>query len=912
MQSYGNKQTQRAVRVWARAVQASGEWAALTVVDAPPARGSVVWRSWPAGKWEEAALALKMPMSLDSCVRMRTLSRRGRSNWHIVWGNSGALGTPDAKPTPFVYVFVPGGVDRFVPLTELRGLAARPGSGPNNLGVSDSESDDESSGGRIFFLWGEARKQLDELFKTKPALLAAAVAVLGLPAGSDAAAVLAAPQLSPLPAPAMFASDDSADEPAPPSASSAKDAVARAAERAARAAAEAKEAAEVAERMAVDLATRAGVTTLSPEADPAFATALSAAQLLSQKKVAFSFLPLPERIKVIKFIAAEQGFPMDPVVCANWNAASWTRAADGMGIAFRDNVWAPLAKLPGWHVAWAAKNSTTDTCWVAAPTPLGPRFFTLAALHALVGQSPPVGLPSWQEVLDALQEAARPVPALVAAVDADLEQLDQVDVWRRLFKSSSRRAAPPDEAAGRARAAEDEAAPAADVQHPGLSPVDMYLQLGLGFAFMKLGGAESKRIMRAVATAAKRPLGTANSGWDKAEWAAASEELQLTWLPEGTNSCSLATLGRGVRAAWGAGRVYIYAPAPVDRFMQTTIIKAGFCDAALRPVGLPRGEPFSAWPRVVDELAEAAASNPHLRAALRADAVFPKDVLPTAEETGDPVDLAPPPMPKKPWEEDGSGSDDDMVPDLADDDGIFAPVRAEDPLVTQFAPSGKQLTNVNFAGRPFDEEYGREDVVATRGDMKRAYMPDPAKNWPIIPALAKEGIILSDVDFKVFQLHSCAIFVRKLDDGRLDLRQAFGVGKKGKLNGRSKYWRYTSTWWELPSDVVDDMPASDYQVITWTRRVTLKRQRGDRRNFEKAFIRDWVEEKKRCAPVALSCACQRALSRVALQVVLHPPQGVRHVAARDRAAAGLPDRLHDPQPETCVPPRRRMRKLCAC
>ena len=848
VQSYGNKQIQRAVRVWARAVQAGGEWACLTVVDAPPTRGSVMWRSWPAGKWEEAALALKMPMSLESCVRMRSLSRRGRSSWHIVWGNSGPLGEPETAATPFVYVFVPGGVDRFVPLTELRQLAARPGSGPNNLGVSDSESDDESAGGRIFFLWGEVRKQLDELFKSKPALLAAAVAVLGLPAGSDAAAVLAVPQLSPLPPPEAFASDESAEEP-PPSPTNPKDAITLAAERAARAAADAKAAAVVAERMAVDLATRAGVTSLSPEADPVFAAALSASQLLSQKKVAFGFLSLPERTKVIKAIAAEQGFPMDPVVCANWNSAAWSRAADEMGIAFRDNVWAPLTKLPGWHVAWHAKDRTTDTCWVAAPSPLGPRFFTLEQLHKLLGQTPPVGLPSWDDVLDALQEAARPIPALVAAVDADLEQLGMEDGWRKRFKSASRRTTAADEAASRARAAEEEAAPVSDVQHPGLSPVDMYLQLGLGFAFMKLGGAESKRIMRAVATAAKRPLGTANSGWDKAEWAAASDELQLTWLPEGTNSCSLAALGRGVRAAWGAGRVYIYAPAPVDRFMQTTIIKAGFCDAALRPVGLPRGEPFSAWPRVVDELAEAAASNPHLRAALRADAVFPKDVLPTAEEAGDPTDAAAaPPMPKKPWEEDDSGTDEDVAPEVVDDDGIFAPVRQVDPLVTQFAPSGKPLTLQSASGKNFHEEYKREDLVAMRGEKKRAYMPDPAKNWPIIPQLEREGIKLSDVDFQVFQLHSCAIFVRKLPDGRLDLRQVFGVGKTGKLNGRSKYWNYTDTWWELASDVVDDMPASDYQVVTWTRRVTLRRQRGDRRNYEKSFIRDWVEEKKRCEP----------------------------------------------------------------
>jgi hypothetical protein len=262
-----------------------------------------------------------------------------------------------------------------------------------------------------------------------------------------------------------------------------------------------------------------------------------------------------------------------------------------------------------------------------------------------------------------------------------------------------------------AQSAEDAALvgdpPSAD-KLPGWSPVDLYLQFGLGFAFMKLGSADAKRIVRAAAAAAKLPL-SANAGWDKQEWAAASEQLQLQWLPEGTHSCTLPAMGRGVRAAWGAGRVYLYAPAPVDRFMQTPLIKAGFCDAALRPATAPRGEPFAAWSRTIDALAEAAASNSALRAALLADAVFPKELLPPEEEDSGDADASSADVASgremsaaERWAAEEGGAD--ALADFTDDDSIFAPAAAAPERArANFAPNGMKLPKTEMLSQPWNE-----------------------------------------------------------------------------------------------------------------------------------------------------------------------------------------------------------------
>jgi hypothetical protein len=795
VQTFGNRQTQRAVRVWARHVGASGDLASLATVDAPLGRGTVPWRSWTAGKWEAAATALGMPMDSAACVRMRSLTGRGRSSWHIVWGAGNPLGSPASAPPPppFVYVFVPGELDRFVPLSGLRALAV-PGAGGDESEEEEEEGGVAAAAPRVTFIWAEARTQLESLFRSNADMAAAAAASLGLPQGCPLPTLMAHPALVPV---ALAASLDSVDA-APAGAAASAPAVAPAAPRAvllaasrARAAAAAaappgaagstppafgfeededdaeldeeearlrEEAAAAAAERAVRAAADAEAAALAAEEaaaasmsarasdlwDPSASAwgGLSAAELLVEKGVAFGFLSLLERVRLIKGRAAASGFPIDNAVCSSWGRAAWDRAADEMGIVFFDAGWyAPLRRLPaGWHAAWCPDRGGW-ALYVASPSAAGARFFSIAALHALTAAAPPPGMPPWRDALDALRDASLAAPGLAKALDAELADLDAAAARARVdgaqggarppaaasATSSAPRvdvgavsarlpmpladgtaataAASPAAAAAAAASASSaemyEEAMASD-KLPGLSPVQLYLQLGLGFAFMKLGSADAKRIVRAAAAAAKLPL-SANAGWDKAEWAAASEQLQLQWLPEGTHSTSLPALGRGVRAAWGAGRVYIYAPAPVDRFMQTPVIKAGFCDFALRPPTAPRGEPFPAWSRTVDALAEAAASNPHLRAALMADAVFPKELLPPPEEE-EPEEAADRGAVVRATAT-GSGDDrwdeeeaPDAMADFTDDDSIFAPTApAPERARVNFAPNGMKVRCVACA-----------------------------------------------------------------------------------------------------------------------------------------------------------------------------------------------------------------------
>jgi hypothetical protein len=761
VQTFGNRQTQRAVRVWARHVTPPPELATLAVVDAPAGRGTVPWRSWTAGKWEAAAQTLAMPLDAACCVRMRSLTGRGRSNWHIVWGRGGPLAGGAA--VPFVYVFVPSELDRFVPLAELRALAQTGGGGADSETEEDEAEDGSAARPRITFIWAEARAQLQALLRQHTGLAEAAAAVLGLQESlSPAAAVIVHPCMAPLAGTAALdeAAEDEAGAPssapaalspaehrnarveaarvraaaaaaaaaaggvpaAPPAfgfgeedddegeldeeaARAAEEQAVASAERAARAAADAEAAALATEEAALHARARAGELW-----DPAASAwgGLSAAELLEQKGVAFGFLSLLERVRLIKGRAAASGFPLDNALCASWGRAAWDRAADEMGIVFFDAGWfAPLRRLPaGWHAAWCPDRGGW-ALYVAAPSAAGARFFSVAALHALTATTPPPGLPTWRDALDALRDAAAHAPGLANALTAELAGLDAAALRQRAdapapppkpAAAPAPRAPPPAAAAAAALEAAAAAASGADAVEgergtlPGMSPVELYLQLGLGFAFMKLGSADAKRIVRAAAAAAKLPL-SANAGWDKSEWAAASEQLQLTWLPEGTHSCTLPAMGRGVRAAWGAGRVYLYAPAPVDRFMPTPIIKAGFCNAALRPPTAPRGEDFPAWARTVDALSEAAASNPHLRAALLADAVFPKELLPPEDDAAPLADAFGRPgaaAGDAGWaDEEDEAPDGMLLADFADDDSIFAPAApAPDRARVNFAPYG--------------------------------------------------------------------------------------------------------------------------------------------------------------------------------------------------------------------------------
>ena len=139
----------------------------------------------------------------------------------------------------------------------------------------------------------------------------------------------------------------------------------------------------------------------------------------------------------------------------------------------------------------------------------------------------------------------------------------------------------------------------------------------------------------------------------------------------------------------------------------------------------------------------------------------------------------------------------------------------------------------------FGEPLTKEEHAALRG-------------WPSLPELEAHGVVLNNTAFRVLSLHSCDIFVRQDERGRLDLREAYGVDKTGVLDGMSEEWSYTDTWWPVPSEAPPDLPLAHYQPVTWTRRPTLTRTRGDRRLGEQTHMSDWAEEHKRCVRVTQS------------------------------------------------------------
>lgn len=108
-------------------------------------------------------------------------------------------------------------------------------------------------------------------------------------------------------------------------------------------------------------------------------------------------------------------------------------------------------------------------------------------------------------------------------------------------------------------------------------------------------------------------------------------------------------------------------------------------------------------------------------------------------------------------------------------------------------------------------------------------------------------MLLNDTDFRVLSLHSCDIFIRREgpNSDLLDLRECYGVDKVGILDGMSHEWSYSDVWWPVPSEAAEDLEASDYQAIAWTRRPTLSRTRGDRRLGQDTYMADWAEEQKR-------------------------------------------------------------------
>jgi len=624
---------------------------------------------------------------------------------------------------------------------------------------------------------------------------------------------------------------------------------------------------------------------------------LTSVQLYVEKGVAFAFLSPSERVSLIVTRAHASGYRITAEQAQAWSRAQWDRLAEAVGLVFLGPAWfAPLrtASTGGLHAGWCP-DRRSFTLYIAVPARGGTRFFTLNALRILLQRGDgaiPAGLPSWGELLSALHTEGRSHAGLAACVRADLRAIEQA--LRRAGQGGDDNAnswlsdaqAPPPQRAGAmdSRAAARPAAapprPAPRVAHapslapepplvpppegtlPGKSPVELYLTLGLGFAFMKLGAADAKRIARAAqqapgvaraATWVDEQQSTGNNGSDAPP--------QLQWLPDATHSQVLPALGRGVRASWGAGRVYIYVPSPVDRFLQTTEIRAGFCDDVLRPANLARGAPFSAWSRVVDVLADAAASNPYLHAALAADSVFPSQLLPPPEDgfLADDTQLAPPAalghaaqVQAAEWSADDASrllSGDLLLAD-DDDDALFAHAQQQRPTAN-FAPGGMSLPRTEMLVQPWREEEYVDTVLernrATALEMKQLKDgPDGEKHRrPMLPELEAQGVVLNDTDWGVLSLHSFDLFVRLTPEGLIDLREAYGVDKKGVLDGVSDDWVYTDRWWNAAREVPPDTQPADYQPVDWARRPTVDTPRGDRRRGEETFLQTAAEERKR-------------------------------------------------------------------
>lgn len=358
----------------------------------------------------------------------------------------------------------------------------------------------------------------------------------------------------------------------------------------------------------------------------------------------------------------------------------------------------------------------------------------------------------------------------------------------------------------------------------GKSPEELYLSLGLGFAFMRLGAAETRRILRAAKAAAAEAGGEA------------ADPLLPDWLPEGRHSQLLSSLGRGVTAAWGAGRVYIYAPEPLDRFMQTTELRAGLFDAALRPPDAEPSAAWSAWPGACQALAAAAAGNASLREALREDAAFPSEMMAGAEED---------------WEAGDGGADED---DFFSDDALFSQPQPVPDVPVNFAPGGLRLPKAKLLQQPWRAE-GFKDEAFERLRAERLAEEEPGlqRPWPKLPDLEELGIFLTDERYGILSLHSCDLFVLVAEGGLLDLRHAWGVDKEGDLDGMSENWWYTDRVWFASEEVPPDTPLADYRLVHYTRRPTLPGTRGDRQRGEQTFLVDWAEEHKRIYLVRSNC-----------------------------------------------------------
>jgi len=901
------------VRVWALHIGASGEYEELRTVDAPVRRRgtTVAWKAWPASRWQTAATALGLPVEQAGCVRVRAFPSVGRAYWQLVWGTGAPLA--GSAPAPLAYVYVPGDVNRFVPLQQLRALC---------------DSQLEECGSTLRLGWSEARQELARQLQASPGLAAAAAAALGLPERSPASELLAAldGDTAPPPPPPPPAAAAPAAQPLPPLVSAAV-AAARANRVAAllppgpapgfeeedddfeddfeeeeeeegrdafgpaRSSGSAWRVLSDARSSASAQAAQRALSELSAwEPQPGSFAGLSCAELLSEKGSSFSFLSLEERAQLTRQRAAVSGSPISEAQAAGWNRAAWERAGDQLGLLFLDAAWhSPLRRLPpGWHAAWAPDKKGW-ALYVAAPSSKGTRFFSLAGLKAVTRHRLPAGLPPWADLLAALRDAAQGSAALATSLRAELRAMD--DAAERAQAPSSGdwdappqparalRARPPPRATAAAMPAQQasleapalgpalgsaagewdsaDAAPAGSSPAlPGKSPADLYLSLGLGFAFMKLGGAEARRVVRAAAAAAGSPLPPAAAAWDRQQWTAASEQLQLAWLQEGQHSAPLPQLGRGVRAAWGAGRVYLYMPAPADRFLQTTELRAGFCDALLRPPGLERGQPFTAWSRVVDALAEGAQGNPQLRQALLRDSVFPRELLPPLEEGeqeegladggGDPG--AGHPQPQQPQQQPSAWltpevSQLDSLGAFADADPMFAQPAAPERARVNYAPGGLALPRARMLTQPWREDGYVDEVLErlSQGQLS-AEEHQQRRGWPVCAELEAQGVVLNDTHFAILRLHSFDLFVRRTAEGLIDLREAYGVDKEGTLDGISEQWSYTQTVWTASEAVPAELQPADYHPVDWTRRPTLSGSRGDRRRGEISHLIDWAEE----------------------------------------------------------------------
>ena len=902
---FSNKNMKRCVRVWAAHVKAGGPLADLCLVD-PSQRVPAQWRKWTAAKWQEAAQALGFPLDESRCVKVKGL-RSGRVQYSLVWGTGAPLGGAGAGDAgAFVYLYIPGDINRYAPLTKLPSLC-----GPEG-GLA-------STSGRLSLDWADVAAMLEDHMGASADLLATAAKVMGLPKDSSPAAVTEAVYPSgkapppppadggavaaakPKPAPTPVAKPP----PPPPPLPAVRARAAPVAPIAPPATAapettldvddeddeeeEGAAASPVAELLdipfivpssgdgaSVDGQQTPGQGLFDPSTSPF--GGLNSVQVYVEKGVAFGFLSPAERVALIMARAAASGHTLGEQQRRTWSRAQWDRLSDHLGLVFLGPPWfASLdAHLPGFFAGWVP-DRRSFTLFVAVPAVGGTRYFTLPALRSVLlrGSQPPAGLPTWPDLLAALHREGRVNPGLATCVRADLRAIQSALVRSGQSDVADGENLDGEPAAVQRRAAGEMAAPAAprsppgkpaarpaapaveatleplvappEGSLPGKSPVELYTSLGLGFAFMKLGAADAKRI----AKASQQPGGAGT--WDE-EPVGSGGEQQLQWLPDASHCQVLPALGRGVRAAWGAGRVYIYVPVPVDRFLQTTEIRAGFCDEVLRPASLARGAPFSAWSRVVDALADAAASNHHLHAALAADTVFPKELLPPPEDglEDEPGGV---PAPGKlatqarEWGLRGVGEAAAVVNgELMDDDAMFAQAQAQRPTIN-FAPGGMQLPQTEMLVQPWREP-GFEDVVLQRNAAQydRAATPEEhqeRRGWPAIPELEARGVVLNDTDWGILRLHSFDLFVRLTPEGLVDLREAYGVDKTGTLDGVSEDWGYSDTWWNAATQVPADTQPADYHPVDWVRRPTLDTPRGDRRRGEETYVQSWGEECKR-------------------------------------------------------------------